>query len=81
MSRISLFLSLLAFSATPAFTAPTAPPTPTPTPAKAIGIPNTPANWAQTLERIATGVVTIQIDSTRAFDTDRKSTRLNSSHI
>jgi S1-C subfamily serine protease len=30
----------------------------------------TQANWAQTLERIATGVVTIQIDSTRAFDTE-----------
>ena len=72
MSRISLFLSLLAFSATPAFTAPTAPPTPTP--AQAIGIPNTPANWAQTLERIATGVVTIQIDSTRAFDTEWNTT-------
>ena len=35
---------------------------------------NTPANWAQTLERIATGVVTIQIDSTRAFDTEWNST-------
>ncbi len=70
MSRISLFLSLLAFSATPAFTAPTAPPTPT----KAPGIPNSPANWAQTLERIATGVVTIQIDSTRAFDTEWNTT-------
>src|SRR5271156_600033 len=70
MSRISLFLSLLAFSATPAFTAPTAPSTPT----RAIGIPNTPANWAQTLERIATGVVTIQIDSTRAFDTEWNTT-------
>ncbi len=32
--------------------------------------PNTTANWAQTLERIASGVVTIQIDSTRAFDTE-----------
>jgi S1-C subfamily serine protease len=30
----------------------------------------TSANWAQTLERIASGVVTIQIDSTRAFDTE-----------
>jgi S1-C subfamily serine protease len=28
------------------------------------------ANWAQTLERIASGVVSIQIDSTRAFDTE-----------
>ena len=32
------------------------------------------ANWAQTLERIATGVVTIQIDSARAFDTEWNST-------
>ena len=31
---------------------------------------NTPANWTQTLERIATGVVSIQIDSARAFDTE-----------
>ena len=36
--------------------------------------PNRPANWAQTLERIATGVVTIQIDSTRAFDTEWNTT-------
>jgi pro-apoptotic serine protease NMA111 len=70
MSRISLFLSLLVFSATPAFTASTAPPTSGPAP----GIPSTPANWAQTLERIATGVVTIQIDSTRAFDTEWNTT-------
>jgi S1-C subfamily serine protease len=28
------------------------------------------ATWAQTLERIASSVVTIQIDSTRAFDTE-----------
>ena len=74
MSRISLFLSLLAFLATPAFTAPTAPPTATPAPPPALAIPNTPANWAQTLERIATGVVTIQIDSTRAFDTEWNTT-------
>jgi pro-apoptotic serine protease NMA111 len=70
MSRISLFLILLVFSAAPAFTAPTAPPIPI----RAPGIPNTPANWAQTLERIATGVVTIQIDSTRAFDTEWNTT-------
>jgi len=30
----------------------------------------TSANWARTLERISTGVVAIQIDATRAFDTD-----------
>jgi pro-apoptotic serine protease NMA111 len=34
------------------------------------GVPSSPANWAQTLERIASGVVTIQLDSTRAFDTE-----------
>ncbi|HTV94463.1 MAG TPA: trypsin-like peptidase domain-containing protein [Steroidobacteraceae bacterium] len=31
-------------------------------------------SWAQTLERIASGVVTIQIDSTRAFDTEWNTT-------
>ncbi len=43
----------------------------------AIGAPEPPktgATWAQTLERIATGVVTIQIDSTRAFDTEWNTT-------
>jgi pro-apoptotic serine protease NMA111 len=38
------------------------------------GIPASPASWAQTLERIASGVVTIQIDSTRAFDTEWNTT-------
>jgi pro-apoptotic serine protease NMA111 len=42
--------------------------------ARSPGIPASPANWAQTLERIATGVVTIQIDSTRAFDTEWNTT-------
>ena len=37
-------------------------------------IPGSQSNWAQTLERIATGVVTIQIDSARAFDTEWNST-------
>ena len=32
------------------------------------------ANWAQTLARIASSVVTIQIDATRAFDTEWNST-------
>ncbi|HMD74996.1 MAG TPA: S1C family serine protease, partial [Steroidobacteraceae bacterium] len=43
----------------------------------AIGAPEPPktgATWAQTLERIATGVVTIQIDSARAFDTEWNTT-------
>src|ERR1700724_1735900 len=66
MSRSVLLLSLLAVSIAPAFSAPPATPAP--------GIPSTPANWAQTLERIATGVVTIQIDSARAFDTEWNTT-------
>jgi S1-C subfamily serine protease len=53
---LSLFLSLSLASAIGA-----APPP---------GVPSTPASWAQTIERIASGVVTIQIDSTRAFDTE-----------
>jgi pro-apoptotic serine protease NMA111 len=70
MSRISLFLCLFALSMAHAFgaSAPAGIPNPAP------GIPSSPANWAQTLERIATGVVTIQIDSTRAFDTDWNTT-------
>jgi S1-C subfamily serine protease len=32
--------------------------------------PAPPATWAQTLERIASGVVSIQIDAARAFDTE-----------
>ncbi len=50
------------------------PPAPAGAPVPAPGIPSSPANWAQTLERIATGVVTIQIDSTRAFDTEWNTT-------
>jgi pro-apoptotic serine protease NMA111 len=46
------------------------PATPAKGTAPAPGIPTNPANWAQTLERIASGVVTIQLDSTRAFDTE-----------
>jgi pro-apoptotic serine protease NMA111 len=65
MLRTSLLLCLFALTASSAFGA-AAPAGLVPAP----GIPSTPANWAQTLERIATGVVTIQIDSTRAFDTE-----------
>jgi S1-C subfamily serine protease len=32
------------------------------------------ANWNRTLERISSGVVSIQVDSTRAFDTERNET-------
>jgi len=58
MPRISLFLSLFLLSSAQVFGS---------SPPKT---PSTPANWAQTLERIASGVVSIQIDSTRAFDTE-----------
>jgi pro-apoptotic serine protease NMA111 len=83
MPRISLLLSLFALSITPVFSAPQAParaasagaaPATAPPAIAAPGIPSSPANWAQTLERIATGVVTIQIDSTRAFDTEWNTT-------
>lgn len=66
MSRTALFLSALVLSAGRAAAGPL--------PAPAPGIPSSPANWAQTLERIASGVVTIQIDSTRAFDTEWNTT-------
>jgi len=60
-------------------------PAPVPAPAEA-DVPAVPAispppdlvdrsaNWAQTLERIASGVVTIQIDGVRAFDTEWNTT-------
>ena len=70
MSRTALFLSVFVLSAAKVLAA--ANPLPAPVPAP--GIPSSPANWAQTLERIASGVVTIQIDSTRAFDTEWNTT-------
>jgi S1-C subfamily serine protease len=76
MSRIALILPVLLLSAArvfaaaaPAHTA--APGVPT---VPAPGVVSSPASWAQTLERIASGVVTIQIDSTRAFDTEWNTT-------
>jgi S1-C subfamily serine protease len=65
--------------------APAPVPAPVPAPAEA-DVPAVPAispppdlvdrsaNWAQTLERIASGVVTIQIDGVRAFDTEWNTT-------
>jgi pro-apoptotic serine protease NMA111 len=70
MSRIALLLSALSLICATASGAPVPGGGPVPAP----GIPSMPANWAQTLERIATGVVTIQIDSARAFDTEWNST-------
>jgi S1-C subfamily serine protease len=75
MSRNSLFLALLAMFSSGVFAGAEAAPAPAaPVPVAAPGIPSSPANWAQTLERIASGVVTIQIDSTRAFDTEWNTT-------
>jgi pro-apoptotic serine protease NMA111 len=73
MFRISLFLPLVVLSLNQAIAA-SAPAAPPKSVMPAPGIPSSPANWAQTLERIATGVVTIQIDSTRAFDTEWNTT-------
>ena len=49
------------------------PPPPPPLPPVIVPVPKEvapPADWARTLERIATSVVTIQIDQTRSFDTE-----------
>ena len=43
-----------------------------PVPVAAVVAP--PADWARTLERIASSVVSIQIDQTRSFDTERNVT-------
>src|ERR1039457_6927799 len=64
MTRTSLVLSLLLLAGRVLGAA--APGAPVTGP----GDVGTNANWAQTLERIASGVVTIQLDSTRAFDTE-----------
>lgn len=77
MTRTSLFLSLI-FAAARVLgaTAPSTPAAPAPS-IPVVAAPSTPGasvNWAQTLERIASGVVTIQIDSTRAFDTEWNTT-------
>ena len=89
MLRSTLLLSALLLSvrigAAPAENPPPAEPPPeaatsvAPAPLAPLPVPapttvGTPQNWAQTLERIASGVVTIQIDSTRAFDTEWNTT-------
>src|ERR1700730_11914911 len=70
MFRTALFVSVCVLSASRLFAAAVPIHAAVPTPVPAPGIPGASANWAQTLERIASGVVTIQIDSTRAFDTE-----------
>src|SRR6266850_1339151 len=73
MSRIALLLPVLLLSVARVFAA--AAPAHTVVPAvPAPAVVSSPASWAQTLERIASGVVTIQIDSTRAFDTEWNTT-------
>ena len=74
MTRISLLSTVLLLSVTRLFAATAPVATAAPVAIAAPGIPGSPANWAQTLERIASGVVTIQIDSTRAFDTEWNTT-------
>ncbi len=76
MSRIASFLPVLLLSVTRVLAAAAPAPVPThvPAPVPAPGVVSSPASWAQTLERIASGVVTIQIDSTRAFDTEWNTT-------
>jgi pro-apoptotic serine protease NMA111 len=63
--------AVAAWTATVAFAQPEPPPTVQPAPASSIGRPieENPA-WDRTLERIAPSVVSIEIDQTRAFDTD-----------
>jgi len=76
MTRFTAVCIVWLFAMAGAYAAPTPTPAPTPVPVP-VSTPSSaiaPATWAQTLERIATGVVTIQIDSTRAFDTEWNTT-------
>ena len=51
-----------------------APVAPAATPAAVVAAGEQGADWARTIERIATSVVTIRVDQTRAFDTERNET-------
>jgi S1-C subfamily serine protease len=64
-------LLAISLAACAAFRRPPPPPIiPTPpVPVAAVVAP--PADWARTIERIASSVVTIEIDQTRSFDTER----------
>src|ERR1700694_4828734 len=74
MSRTALFLPVFLLSVARVLAAAAPVPASVTAQVPAPGIPSSPASWAQTLERIASGVVTIQIDSTRAFDTEWNTT-------
>src|ERR1700681_2032184 len=74
MSRTALFLPVFLLSVARVLAAAAPVPASVTAQVPAPGIVNSPANWAQTLEKIASGVVTIQIDSTRAFDTEWNTT-------
>src|ERR1700730_5301584 len=74
MSRTALFLPVFLLSVARVLAATAPVPASVTAQVPAPGILNSPANWAQTLEKIASGVVTIQIDSTRAFDTEWNTT-------
>src|ERR1700694_5350274 len=74
MSRTALFLPVFLLSVARVLAAAAPVPASVAAQVPAPGILNSPANWAQTLEKIASGVVTIQIDSTRAFDTEWNTT-------
>src|SRR3954447_5092260 len=85
MQRTALFVFLTASLCSPAWAASEAPPPPPGTPASAVAeareaaaatnsvVPVSEAedsHWTRTLERVASGVVTIQVDLARAFDTE-----------
>lgn len=63
-------LFLLAATAAQAQLVREAPPPAAPPPEPVVGVEPADSGWTQTLERIAQSVVAIQVDQTRAFDTE-----------
>ena len=72
-------LAIILFAAVAHSQEPVAPPVPDPgsqqeppraEPPVPIPVPEHDRDWSNTLERVATGVVSIRVDSTRAFDTE-----------
>jgi pro-apoptotic serine protease NMA111 len=74
LASVLLFGSFLTTAQSLAAEAAPRAPTPTPTPQVAVPVVGVPdaedSRWTRTLERVATGVVTIQVDLARAFDTE-----------